>query len=42
MSNHVQLEVWFQEDKLNALSSVMEEQGTTVEKWMQGMLLDML
>lgn len=41
MSNHVQLEVWFQEDKLNALSSVMEEQGTTVEKWMQGMLLDM-
>ena len=41
MSNYVQLDVWFQEDKLNALSSVMEEQGTTVEKWMQGMLLDM-
>lgn len=41
MSNYVQLELWFQEYKLNALSSVMKEQGTTVEKWMLGMLTDM-
>ena len=41
MSNYVQLVVWFQEDKLSALSSVLVEQGTTVEKRMQGVLLDM-
>ena len=41
MSNYVQLDVWFQEDKLSALSSVLVEQGTTVEKRMQGVLLDM-
>lgn len=41
MSNYVRLELWFQEDQLNALSAVMKEQGTTVEKWMLGMLTDM-
>ena len=40
MSNYVQLDVWFQEDKLSALSSVLVKQGTTVEKRMQGVLLD--
>ena len=41
MSNYVQLDVWFQEDKLSALSSVLVEQGTTVEKRMQEMLIDL-
>ena len=41
MSGFVQLAVWLHEYKLDALSSVLEEQGTSVEKRMQGMLLDM-
>ena len=38
MSGDVQLELWLNEYKMNALSSVLEEQGVCVEKRMQEML----
>ena len=41
MNGDVHLELWLHEYKLDALSSVLKEQGTSVEKRMQGMLLDM-
>ena len=41
MSGDVQLELWLSEYKMDALSSVLEEQGTTVEKRMQEMLTDL-
>ena len=41
MSGDVQLELWLHEYKLNALSSVLEEQGTTVEKRMQDALTEL-
>ena len=41
MSGDVQLEVWLHGYKMDALSSVLEEQGTTVEKRMQEMLFDL-
>lgn len=41
MSGDVQLELWLNEYKMDALSSVLEEQGTTVEKRMQEMLIDL-
>ena len=41
MSGDVQLELWLHEYKLDALSSVLKEQGTTVEKRMQEMLIDL-
>lgn len=41
MSGDVQLELWLHEYKMDALSSVLEEQGTTVEKRMQEMLVDL-
>ena len=41
MSGDVQLELWLHEYKMDALSSVLEEQGTTVEKRMQEMLTDL-
>ncbi|MDE6455521.1 MAG: hypothetical protein K2L38_06400 [Dysosmobacter sp.] len=41
MSGDVQLELWLHEYKMKALSSVLEEQGTSVEKQMQEMLFDL-
>ena len=41
MSGDVQLELWLHEYKMDALSSVLKEQGTTVEKRMQEMLTDL-
>ena len=41
MSGDVQLELWLNEYKMEALASVLEEQGTTVEKRMQGMRIDL-
>ena len=41
MSNYTQIELWLHEHKMAALSSVLEEQGTTVEKRMQEMLIDL-
>ena len=41
MSGDVQLELWLSEYKMDALSSVLEEQGTSVEKRMQEMLIDL-
>lgn len=41
MSGDVQLELWLHEYKLNALSSVLEEQGITVEKRMQDALTEL-
>lgn len=41
MSGDVQLELWLHEYKMEALASVLNEQGTTVEKRMQGMLIDL-
>jgi hypothetical protein len=41
MSGDVQLELWLSEYKMDALSSVLEEQDTTVEKRMQEMLIDL-
>ena len=41
MSGDLQLELWLNEYKMDALSSVLEEQGTTVEKRMQEMLIDL-
>ena len=41
MSGDVQLELWLSEYKMDALSSVLEEQGTTVEERMQEMLIDL-
>lgn len=41
MSGDVQMELWLHEYKMAALSSVLEEQGTTVEKRMQEMLVDL-
>lgn len=38
MSGHVQLELWFHEYKLEALSSVLEEQGSSVEERMHANL----
>ena len=39
MSGDVQLELWLHEYEMSALSSVLEKQGTTVEKRMQEMLI---
>ncbi len=41
MSGYVQVEVWLHEYKLEALSSVLEAQGSTVEKRAQEMLTDL-
>mgnify|MGYP001046527803 FL=1 len=41
MSGYVQLEVWLHEYKLEALSSVLEEQGTSAEKRIQEMVTDL-
>lgn len=41
MSGYVQLEVWLHEYKLEALSSVLEEQGTSAEKRIQDMVTDL-
>lgn len=41
MSGDVQLELWLHEYKMEALASVLNEQGTTVENRMQGMLIDL-
>lgn len=41
MNGNVQLELWLNEYKMDALSSVLEEQGTTVEERMQEMLIDL-
>ena len=41
MSGDVQMELWLHEYKMAALSSVLEEQGSTVEKRMQEALLDL-
>lgn len=41
MSGYVQLEVWLHEYKLEALSSVLEEQGTSTEKRIQEMVTDL-
>lgn len=41
MSGDVQLKLWLSEYKMDALSSVLEEQGTSVEKRMQEMLIDL-
>lgn len=41
MSGEVQLDLWLHEYKLDVLSSVLEEQGTTVEKRIQEMLTDL-
>ena len=41
MSGDVQLELWLSEYKMDALSSVLEKQGISVEKRMQEMLIDL-
>ena len=41
MSGDVQMELWLHEYKMAALSSVLEEQGSSVEKRMQEALLDL-
>jgi len=41
MSGDMQLELWLHEYKMDALSSVLEEQGSSVEKRMQEMLIDL-
>ena len=41
MSGDMQLELWLHEYKMDALSSVLEEQGSSVEKPMQEMLIDL-
>ena len=41
MSGDVQLDLWLHEYKMDALSSALEEQGTTVEKRMQEVLIDL-
>ena len=41
MSGDIQLELWLHEYKLDALSAVLEEQGTCVEERMQEILIDL-
>lgn len=41
MSGDVQLELWLHEYKMEALSAVLEQQGTSVEKQMQEMLMQL-
>ena len=41
MSGSVELTLWLHEYKMDALSIVLEEQGTSVEKRMQEMLIDL-
>ena len=41
MSGDIQLELWLHEYKPDALSSVLEEQGTCVEERMQEILIDL-
>lgn len=41
MSGDVQLELWLHEYKMEALSAVLEQQGTSVEKQMQEMLVQL-
>ena len=41
MSGDVQLELWLHEYKIEALSAVLEQQGTSVEKQMQEMLMQL-
>lgn len=41
MSGDVQLELWLHQYKMDALSSVLEAQGSSVEKRMQEMLIDL-
>ena len=41
MSGDVQMELWLHEYKMAALSSVLEEQGSSVEERMQEMLIDL-
>lgn len=41
MSGDVQLELWLHEYKMEALSAVLEQQGTSVEKQMQEMLIEL-
>ena len=41
MSGDVQVELWLHEYKLNALASVLEEEGLTVEQRMQDALTEL-
>lgn len=41
MSGDVQLELWLHEYKMEALSAVLEQQGTSVEKQMQEMFIEL-